>query len=153
MILVLPVVFLFAAVVAQASATPSGPIASFTYTVDATTVHFEDTTIGPNLMTWSWMFGDGQWASEQSPTHKFPGGAKYQVTLAVTDAAGRTSTTTQVVKTAADKTLTPIVIGQSLFVILVFASALTIVLAKTPPVRIGAAVALLVSIVLWAIWR
>ncbi|MBD5784737.1 PKD domain-containing protein [Cellulosimicrobium terreum] len=60
------------------------------------TVTFRDTTTDPDddVVAWAWDLGDGTSSTEQSPTHTYAAPGTYPVTLTVTDAAGRTSSTT-----------------------------------------------------------
>ncbi|MCB7135811.1 PKD domain-containing protein [Cellulosimicrobium marinum] len=60
------------------------------------TVTFRDTTRDPDddVVAWAWDFGDGTTSAEPSPTHTFAAPGTYDVTLTVTDAAGRTASTT-----------------------------------------------------------
>jgi PKD repeat protein len=44
---------------------------------------------------WSWSFGDGTTSTAQDPTHRFAQPGTYDVSLTVTDSAGRTDSTTQ----------------------------------------------------------
>jgi PKD repeat protein len=77
------------------TATRDGPTASFSFTDQS------DLGIGAVPITsWSWQFGDpGSGPADQStlqnPTHEFSQPGVYQVTLTITDADGRQSTSTQ----------------------------------------------------------
>lgn len=50
---------------------------------------------GSPIVSWAWDFGDGATSSETHPTHAYARGGTYLVTLAVTDDAGETGTTTR----------------------------------------------------------
>ncbi|MBD8078372.1 PKD domain-containing protein [Cellulosimicrobium arenosum] len=61
------------------------------------TVTFHDTTTDPDddVVAWAWDLGDGTSSTAQTPTHTYAAPGTYPVTLTVTDAAGRTSSTTR----------------------------------------------------------
>lgn len=78
--------FTFAAATAAAAAI--GPKADFTY---EQTIQFNGTATDPDadaIETWHWDFGDGNTSDEQNPTHQYPNGGTFDVTLTVTDARG-----------------------------------------------------------------
>ncbi len=56
-------------------------------------VQFSDTTDG-NIVSWYWTFGDGETSTEQSPTHIYTEGGRYDVSLEVTYADTTTDTFT-----------------------------------------------------------
>lgn len=60
-------------------------------------VQFTDLSFSPNgdIRSWSWEFGDGTRSSLQNPTHRYQGHGPKTVHLTVTDAAGRTNTTSR----------------------------------------------------------
>ncbi|WP_125775624.1 PKD domain-containing protein [Antribacter gilvus] len=64
--------------------------------VGGATVTFQDRSQDPDadLVSYAWDFGDGGTSTEASPTHTYAGPGTYPVTLTVTDAVGRTATTT-----------------------------------------------------------
>ena len=79
--------FTFAEATATAAATAT-PKADFTY---EQTIQFTGTATdsdGDDIATWRWDFGDGNTSSEQSPTHQYPNGGTFTVTLTVTDERG-----------------------------------------------------------------
>ena len=64
--------------------------ADFTY---AQTIQFTGTATDADsdaIASWAWTFGDGSTASVQNPTHRYPNGGTFTVTLTVTDARGVT---------------------------------------------------------------
>ena len=75
------------------------PTASFTYTTSGLTVSFTDTSSDTDgsVDAWSWVFGDGNTSSAQSPTHTYANDGSYTVSLTVTDDDGATGSTSQVV--------------------------------------------------------
>ncbi len=81
------------------------PVADFTFAVATTpasvqakadftyeqTIQFTGTATDADsdaITTWAWTFGDGATASVQNPTHRYPNGGTFTVTLTVTDARG-----------------------------------------------------------------
>lgn len=77
------------------TATRNGPTASFSFTDQS-----QPGTGAVPVTSWSWQFGDpGSGPADQStlrdPTHEFSQPGVYQVTLTITDADGRQSTSTQ----------------------------------------------------------
>jgi PKD repeat protein len=81
------------------------PVASFTFALATTpasvqakadftyeqTIQFTGTATdadGDAIATWSWTFGDGATSALQNPTHRYPNGGTFTVTLTVTDARG-----------------------------------------------------------------
>ncbi len=64
--------------------------ADFTY---EQTIQFTGTATDADsdaIASWAWTFGDGSTASVQNPTHRYPNGGTFTVTLTVTDARGVT---------------------------------------------------------------
>lgn len=59
------------------------PIANFGYDLtlacDGMKAHFSDSSL--NATSWAWNFGDGNSSSQQNPTHVFPYGSNYAITL------------------------------------------------------------------------
>jgi penicillin-binding protein 1A len=79
----------------------SKPIASFGFTIgaDGLSVSFDGAaSSGKAPMRFSWDFGDGGSASGKTPDHTYAAKGTYTVTLRVTDATGRRSTTTDAVR-------------------------------------------------------
>jgi len=64
------------------------PHAGFTYTIDAATVSFTDTSLSLLPFSRHWDFDDGTYSAEQNPTHKFVRGRVYNVCLSITNACG-----------------------------------------------------------------
>ncbi|MEM8994611.1 MAG: PKD domain-containing protein, partial [Acidobacteriota bacterium] len=64
------------------------PTASFTADGDGLEVTFTDTS-GGSPTAWSWSFGDGAASAEANPTHLYGAAGSYEVTLDVSNAAGR----------------------------------------------------------------
>ncbi|WP_340817771.1 PKD domain-containing protein [Methanolobus sp. WCC4] len=54
-------------------------VANFTYTIDGLNVTFTDTSM--NASSWNWDFDDGNYSTEQSPTHEYALYKEYNVTL------------------------------------------------------------------------
>jgi PKD repeat protein len=50
---------------------------------------------GATAVTYEWKFGDGKTGRGESVTHTYTRAGTYQVTLTVTDSAGRSGTTTE----------------------------------------------------------
>ncbi|MEW5826378.1 MAG: PKD domain-containing protein, partial [Candidatus Bipolaricaulota bacterium] len=89
-----PVPTIGVAAVAPASATPK---ADFTY---EQTIQFTGAATdadGDAITSWRWDFGDGATSTQQSPTHRYPNGGTFTVTLTVTDARGVTGTATKTI--------------------------------------------------------
>lgn len=62
------------------------------------TVHFQDGSQDDiAVRSWAWDFGDGATSEAQHPEHTYATSGTYDVTLTVTDAGGRTNTTTETV--------------------------------------------------------
>ena len=88
--------FTFAAVAnGTASATPK---ADFTHDQ---VVQFSGTATDPDgdaIIAWHWDFGDGNTSNAQNPTHQYPNGGTFDVTLTVTDARGVTGSVTKTIE-------------------------------------------------------
>jgi len=50
---------------------------------------------GDDIVAWHWDFGDGNTSNEQNPTHQYPNGGTFDVTLTVTDERGVTGEVTK----------------------------------------------------------
>jgi len=53
---------------------------------------------GDDIVEWHWDFGDGTTSDEQNPTHQYPNGGTFDVTLTVTDARGVTGSVTKTIE-------------------------------------------------------
>ena len=60
-------------------------------------IRFKDKSIG-NPVSWFWSFGDGASSTSRNPTHTYEKEGTYIVTLKVTNSAGETSTTADIVR-------------------------------------------------------
>ena len=70
-------------------------IADFTYTINASNVSFNNTSI--HGTTYHWDFGDGQVSTEENPIHSYLLNNTYDVQLIATDSCDSDTTTYQVV--------------------------------------------------------
>src|SRR6184192_1985107 len=79
------------------------PTASFTKACGDLSCTFTSTSTDPDgsVVAWSWNFGDGATATVANPPHTYAVGGTYTVSLRVTDNAGATNTTSQVVTVTA----------------------------------------------------
>jgi predicted outer membrane repeat protein len=59
-----------------------------TWGVGSLTAHFTDTSIGDNISSWLWNFGDGSTSTLQNPTHNYTGTGNYTVSLTATNSEG-----------------------------------------------------------------
>ena len=75
----------------------SPPSANFRWATSGRSVKFTDTS-WDNPESWSWDFGDGETSTDRSPTHQFEGSGSYEVTLTVSNDAGRSAPKTQSVR-------------------------------------------------------
>jgi serine protease len=78
------------------------PTAAFAFTVDGLDASFTDQSApgnvcGGSIASWAWDFGDGSTSTEQNPSHTYAAAGQYTVVLTVTDDAGLSATTSQVV--------------------------------------------------------
>lgn len=87
--------FTFAEAEAAAAASVSPKVADFDYDQ---VIQFTGTATDVDadaIETWHWDFGDGNASDEQNPTHQYPNGGTFDVTLTVTDARGVTGEVTK----------------------------------------------------------
>ena len=80
--------------------TPTAPEVTQAVTFDASATTDEGSRCN-DLCTYAWDFGDGATASGRIVTHAFSQGRSYSVTLSVTDPAGSTASTRQVLAVTA----------------------------------------------------
>ena len=81
--------------VAEAEPASIGPMADFTY---EQTIQFNGEATDPDdddIVEWHWDFDDGTTSDEQNPTHQYPNGGTFEVTLTVTDSRGVTGSVTK----------------------------------------------------------
>jgi len=69
----------------------------FVSTCNGVATGFADLTIGDNLTSWSWDFGDGTFSTEQNTSHTYAAPGSYDVTLIVTNNTGCFTSATQTV--------------------------------------------------------
>jgi PKD repeat protein len=80
------------------------PVAAFTSSTDGLTADFDasaSTDPGGTIVSYAWDFGDGTNGTGVAPSHVYPTGGTYDVTLTVTDDAGGTDTEQQQVTVVA----------------------------------------------------
>ncbi len=79
------------------------PIANFTWTANHLRVNFTSTSTDEDgIIRYLWDFGDGSSSNETNPTHVYPRGGRYNVTLTVWDAYSATSTITRAIQVFAN---------------------------------------------------
>lgn len=86
-----------------------GPLADFTY---EDTIQFTGTATdadGDAISAWHWDFDDGTTSDVQNPTHRFPDGGTFDVTLTVTDARGVTGSVTKTITVEGPPNVAPTV--------------------------------------------
>jgi PKD repeat protein len=74
-----------------------GPKADFTY---EDTIKFHGTATDPDgdaIDSWHWDFGDGNTSTAQNPTHQYPNGGTFDVTLTAMDARGVSGSKTKTI--------------------------------------------------------
>ena len=82
---------------------PRPPMADFTYKPQipdqGEIVWFKDVSAAFNgtIVSWSWDLGDGNWSSEQDPSHSYSVPGAYTVILTVTDNIGFINTTSMII--------------------------------------------------------
>lgn len=74
---------------------PSEPRAGQEIEFDGSGTLISNMPTGATAVTYEWKFGDGKTARGESVTHTYTRAGTYQVTLTVTDSAGRSGTTTE----------------------------------------------------------
>lgn len=87
----------------------TAPISAYTTSVNAEIVTFTNTSTGGiGTVTYAWDFGDGSTSTDESPSHTFADDGSFEVTLTITDAESRTSssTTTNVIDTTPNASFT-----------------------------------------------
>jgi PKD repeat protein len=75
---------------------PGQPSAAFTYECTGTACQFDAAgSFDPDgtIASYAWKFGDGTTGSGSAPAHTYPIGARYEVTLTVTDGGGASDVT------------------------------------------------------------
>ncbi|MFL5741519.1 MAG: PKD domain-containing protein [Flavisolibacter sp.] len=55
-------------------------------------ISFNNTSTGPNVLTWFWKFGDGQTSTQKNPTHTYTSPGNYSISLATTSSGGCSDT-------------------------------------------------------------
>ncbi len=72
------------------------PVARFSVSCDSLSCQFDASTSSPGVSSYAWSFGDeGAADTGADPTHEYPDGGDYTVTLTVADGSGQTATDTQ----------------------------------------------------------
>jgi hypothetical protein len=65
--------------------------ADFNYEIDGKKVSFTDDSLGLNIQSWYWDFGDREYSTDKNPVHEYSGFGKYKVVLEVISATGNIS--------------------------------------------------------------
>lgn len=101
--------------------TNNPPTANFTFTSAELTASFTNTsTDDGSIVSWSWIFGDGETSTVQNPSHTYTAAGTYTVSLTVTDDGGLTGTVSKPV------TVSETPIGQTVTVSSLISSSSTI---------------------------
>ena len=74
---------------------PSEPRANQEIEFDGSGTLISNMPTGAAAVSYEWKFGDGKTARGETVTHTYTRAGTYQVTLTVTDSAGRSGTTTE----------------------------------------------------------
>jgi len=102
------------------------PVADFTFAVATATASIQakvdltyEQTIqftgsatdadGDAIATWAWTFGDGATSALQNPTHRYPNGGTFTVTLTVTDARGASGSVSKTITVQGPPNVVPTV--------------------------------------------
>ncbi|MDD5265051.1 MAG: PKD domain-containing protein, partial [Candidatus Bipolaricaulis sp.] len=101
-----PVATITVAVAATASALAK---ADFTYEQTIQFTGAATDSDGDVISAWHWDFGDGNTSDIQNPTHQYPTGGTFTVTLTVTDARGVTGTATKTITVEGPPNVAPTV--------------------------------------------
>ena len=75
-------------------------------------IQFTGTATDPDgdaIATWHWDFGDGTTSDLQNPTHQYPNGGTFEVTLTVTDDRGVTGTVTKTIEVEGPPNQPPVI--------------------------------------------
>jgi len=94
---------------AATGAASIGPKQDFTY---EQTIQFNGEATDPDgdaIATWHWDFGDGNTSDERNPTHQYPNGGTFEVTLTVTDDRGVTGSATKTIEVAGPPNQPPVI--------------------------------------------
>jgi hypothetical protein len=78
-------------IVSKSSGPPVNLQASFSYSIDGSTVSFIDKSYG-GVTEYLWDFGDGTGSTAQNPSHRYTKAGDYTVSLTVYDSKGHSST-------------------------------------------------------------
>lgn len=77
--------------VADTTTTCNSPVAGFTFSDNGLTVSFLDASTTTGSSTYSWVYGDGNTSTQQSPIHTYSADGSYSVCLTITDSCGTDS--------------------------------------------------------------